>query len=185
MLKTILVLRLVSRFTVASPQECGLFCLIIFGCPFAFLFRYSPLHNVRKPWDKPFDKVIQYPSTMLLTADHDDRVVPLHSLKLLAVRLLSLSFKFLYSVSFPYVIVCSIGGSFYQIFIHWFLLQTMQHVLCTSRERSPQTNPIVGRIEHKAGHGAGRPTQKMVHVYCNVFFHSLCQNGAGFFMTDF
>ena len=40
--------------------------------------------------------------------------------------------------------------------------QTMQHVLCTSLENSPQTNPIIGRIECKAGHGAGRPTQKLV-----------------------
>jgi prolyl oligopeptidase len=58
---------------------------------------------------------------MLLTADHDDRVVPLHSLKLLA---------------------------------------TLQHVLCT--EDSPQTNPIIGRIDRKSGHGAGRPTQKLI-----------------------
>lgn len=55
---------------------------------FFYSFRYSPLHNVRRPWDKPSDKVIQYPSTMLLTADHDDRVVPLHSMKLLAVSVL-------------------------------------------------------------------------------------------------
>ncbi|KAI3464749.1 hypothetical protein Pfo_021412 [Paulownia fortunei] len=99
-----------------------------YGCSdkeeeFHWLIKYSPLHNVRRPWDKPSDKVTQYPSTMLLTADHDDRVVPLHSLKLLA---------------------------------------TMQHVLCTSMEKSPQTNPIVGRIEQKAGHGAGMPTQKMI-----------------------
>ena len=40
--------------------------------------------------------------------------------------------------------------------------QTMQYVLCTSLEKSPQTNPIIGRIDCKAGHGAGRPTQKMV-----------------------
>ncbi|KAK6115705.1 hypothetical protein DH2020_007974 [Rehmannia glutinosa] len=99
-----------------------------FGCSdkegeFNWLIKYSPLHNVRRPWDKPSNKFTQYPSTMLLTADHDDRVVPLHSLKLLA---------------------------------------TMQHVLCTSLERSPQTNPIVGRIERKAGHGAGMPTQKII-----------------------
>lgn len=52
-----------------------------------------------------------------------------------------------------------------------FILQTMQYVLCTSVEKSPQTNPIIGRIECKAGHGAGRPTQKMVfdHLHCLYF----------------
>lgn len=53
----------------------------------------------------------------------------------------------------------------------------MQYVLCTSLEKSPQTNPIIGRIECKAGHGAGRPTQKMVIYYiCSpeiVTFHLL------------
>ncbi|KAL0391860.1 UNVERIFIED_CONTAM: Prolyl endopeptidase [Sesamum radiatum] len=42
-------------------------------------------------------------------------------------------------------------------------LLTMQYVLCSSLERTPQTNPIVVRIEHKAGHGAGMPTQKMIN----------------------
>nr|DAD46649.1 TPA_asm: hypothetical protein HUJ06_016586 [Nelumbo nucifera] len=60
-----------------------------FGCSdkeeeFQWLIKYSPLHNVRRPWEQLHDKTCQYPSTMLLTADHDDRVVPLHSLKLLA-----------------------------------------------------------------------------------------------------
>jgi len=40
---------------------------------FAFLRKYSPLHNI-KPQAK-------YPATMILTGDHDDRVVPAHSFK--------------------------------------------------------------------------------------------------------
>ncbi|XP_059278918.1 uncharacterized protein LOC132033072 isoform X2 [Lycium ferocissimum] len=100
-----------------------------FGCSdkeeeFQWLIKYSPLHNVRRPWEQSANLAyVQYPSIMLLTADHDDRVVPLHSLKLLA---------------------------------------TMQYVLCTSEEKSLQTNPIIGRIERKAGHGCGRPTQKTI-----------------------
>ncbi|XP_020273260.1 prolyl endopeptidase-like isoform X2 [Asparagus officinalis] len=99
-----------------------------YGCSdkeeeFQWLLKYSPLHNVQRPWDRDLNKSSQYPSTLLLTADHDDRVVPLHSLKLLA---------------------------------------TMQYILCTSLENSPQTNPIIARIDRKAGHGAGRPTQKLI-----------------------
>jgi prolyl oligopeptidase len=43
---------------------------------FDYLYRYSPIHNVRS------DKV--YPPVMLLTGDHDDRVSPLHSFKLIS-----------------------------------------------------------------------------------------------------
>lgn len=40
---------------------------------FKVLYAYSPLHNIRKG--------VQYPATMITTADHDDRVVPAHSFK--------------------------------------------------------------------------------------------------------
>jgi len=38
----------------------------------------------------------------------------------------------------------------------------MQHVLPAGLEGSPQTNPIIARIERKSGHGCGRSTQKIV-----------------------
>jgi prolyl oligopeptidase len=75
---------------------------------FEYLYKYSPVHNVKKG--------TCYPATMVTTADHDDRVVPAHS------------FKF---------------GS---------ALQAAQ--ACD--------NPILIRIETNAGHGAGKPTGKII-----------------------
>lgn len=76
---------------------------------FDFIHPISPLHNV------PADGTL--PPLLLMTADHDDRVVPLHSFKLAA---------------------------------------TLQHTL-------PQNpHPLLIRIDKKAGHGAGKATEKRI-----------------------
>ncbi|MGB0582664.1 MAG: prolyl oligopeptidase family serine peptidase, partial [Limisphaerales bacterium] len=75
---------------------------------FRSLFAYSPYHNL--------ESGVEYPSTMITTGDHDDRVVPAHSFKF-AARL---------------------------------------------QEYQSGTNPTLIRIETKAGHGAGKPTDKTI-----------------------
>ncbi len=75
---------------------------------FTNLYAYSPLHNL-KPG-------IAYPPTLIITADHDDRVVPAHSFKFAAA------------------------------------LQAAHN----------GNAPVLIRIEIKAGHGAGKPTAKII-----------------------
>ena len=75
---------------------------------FPYLYKYSPLHNIRAG--------TRYPATLVTTADHDDRVVPGHSFKFTAA------------------------------------LQAAQ--------AGPR--PVLIEIETKAGHGAGKPTSKLI-----------------------
>jgi len=75
---------------------------------FPILHGYSPLHALREGVD--------YPATLITTADHDDRVFPAHSFKF-AARL---------------------------------------------QEVQAGPAPVLIRIESKAGHGAGKPTTKMI-----------------------
>ncbi len=75
---------------------------------FHYLLGYSPLHTLKDG--------VEYPATLITTADHDDRVVPAHSFKF-AARL---------------------------------------------QEAHTGKNPVLIRIETSAGHGAGKPTAKII-----------------------
>ena len=82
---------------------------------FQTLYKYSPLHNL-KPGTK-------YPSTLITTADHDDRVVPAHSFKFAAA------------------------------------LQAAHK----------GDNPVLIRVDVKAGHGAGKPTSKILDEPADIW----------------
>ena len=96
-----------NKFTIGWAWESD------YGAPdknkdeFAAIYKYSPYHNI---------KPAKYPPTMVTTADHDDRVVPIHS------------FKF-----------------------------------ASKLQANQQGNaPVLIRIETRAGHGAGKPTTKLI-----------------------
>lgn len=82
---------------------------------FDYLIKYSPLHNIKSG--------VNYPATLITTADHDDRVVPAHSFKFAA----------------------------------------------TLQEKYKGNNPMLIRIETKAGHGAGKPTTKLIEESADVW----------------
>jgi prolyl oligopeptidase len=82
---------------------------------FKALRAYSPYHNLQSG--------VKYPSTLVTTGDHDDRVVPAHSFKF-AARL---------------------------------------------QQAHAGSNPVLIRIETKAGHGAGKPTTKLIDEAADRF----------------
>ena len=76
------------------------------------------------------------PSILVCTADHDDRVVPLHSYKVVAA------------------LQAAWGGA------------------------AVQSRPILLRVESKAGHGAGKPTSKILDEYSEVYGFIATETGA-------
>jgi prolyl oligopeptidase len=100
----------------------------------ACVLAYSPLHNVTRP-GSPRDAL---PATLITTADHDDRVSPLHSYKM-AAQLQAVA-----------------GGS------------------------PHQAAPLLVRIETQAGHGAGKPTSKVLDEYADVWAFVAAHTGARF-----
>ncbi|MBC8075802.1 MAG: S9 family peptidase, partial [Chloroflexales bacterium] len=82
---------------------------------FAFMYAYSPLHNARAG--------VNYPPTLVTSADTDDRVVPAHAKKFAA---------------------------------------TLQHAY-------KGDNPILIRIETRAGHGLGKPTAKVIEELTDIY----------------
>ncbi|MBL7945930.1 MAG: S9 family peptidase [Flavobacteriales bacterium] len=81
---------------------------------FDYLMKYSPLHNV---------KPAKYPATLVMTADHDDRVVPAHS------------FKF----------------------------------ISTLQPAQQGDAPVLIRVATDAGHGAGKPTSKIIEEVADKY----------------
>ncbi|MBY0424604.1 MAG: prolyl oligopeptidase family serine peptidase, partial [Cytophagales bacterium] len=61
-----------NKYTVGKMVESE-YGSIEDSVQFTFLHKYSPLHNI--------SDTANYPAALIITADHDDRVVPMHSYK--------------------------------------------------------------------------------------------------------
>ena len=103
------------RFTVGKGWIPEYGCADSSDVDFRNLLAYSPLHNLKEG--------VEYPATMVTTADHDDRVVPAHSFKFAA-----------------------------------------------QLQRSHAGDkPVIIRIETDAGHGAGKPTAKIIEEQADMW----------------
>jgi prolyl oligopeptidase len=51
------------------------------------------------------------------------------------------------------------------------LTATLQHVLAGYPD-APQRNPLLTRIDVRAGHGAGKPTDKIIAEYADMFSYA-------------
>ncbi|GFH20428.1 prolyl endopeptidase [Haematococcus lacustris] len=50
------------------------------------------------------------------------------------------------------------------------LIATLQHNLVVSQpETTPQRNPLLIRVEVRAGHGAGKPTAKVIDEAADLY----------------
>jgi prolyl oligopeptidase len=65
-----------DKFTIGNAWISEYGCATCGKDDFAWLYKYSPLHNVRAG--------TKYPPTLISTSDHDDRVFPAHSFKFAA-----------------------------------------------------------------------------------------------------
>lgn len=90
---------------------------------FEYLKGYSPVHNVKEG--------VSYPATLVITGDHDDRVVPAHSFKFAAEL----------------------------------------------QAKHKGSTPVMIRIETDAGHGAGKPTSKIIEENADIFAFTLYNMG--------
>ena len=102
------------EFTVGKAWESD-YGSVDNSAEFDALYAYSPYHNVKSG--------VNYPATLIMTGDHDDRVFPAHSFKFAAA---------------------------------------MQH-------SDPQGNPILLRVETRAGHGQGIPTAKLIDQAVDIY----------------
>jgi prolyl oligopeptidase len=124
------------KFTIGNAWCSDYGCSEETPKQFESLRAYSPVHTVPAP------EKAALPAVMLTTADHDDRVVPLHSFKYIAEA------QRLHGFTGPGVAA---------------------PVSAALAANTLDKAPVVIRIETNAGHGAGKPLNKVIDEHADVF----------------